>query len=171
MDDRKSLLMAFLAISDQYVNYYYFFLTKWAAILDHRKSLSITFLFQINTQLFWGIFFQNGRRWPFWKSHLGHFGSPKITFDRISRHFRSIRNLNLFGFSRWPPAAILEVPICTKNYRVLPLCVINGYAQYEFIGEFMTKLEQAQAFWAFYTKWPPEAVLFFQLMPKIIGFL
>ena len=76
--------------------------------------------FQINTQLFFfWIFLQNGRRWPFWKtenhfqSHFspfqintqlffffeffyemaaGHFGWPKITFDRISHHFRSIRN-------------------------------------------------------------------------------
>ena len=43
LDDRKSLLIAFLAISDQYAT---FFFTKWlpAAILDDRKSLSITFL-------------------------------------------------------------------------------------------------------------------------------
>ena len=138
----------------------------------------------------------------------GHFGWPQITFDHISRHFRSIRNFYLnFSFSRngcrrpiwmtenhfwmhfspfqintqlffynffskWPPAAILEVPfgpfwmtenhfrshfslfqintqlflefvfkmaasghfgspICAKNNRVLPLCVINGYAKYE----------------------------------------
>ena len=105
----------------------------------------------------------------------GHFGWPKITFDRISRHFWSIRNFNfLIFFSKWPPAAILEVPfgpfwmtenhfrshfspfqintqlffflnfffkmaasghfgspICAKNNRVLPLCVINGYAKYE----------------------------------------
>ena len=48
-------------------------------------------------------FAKNGR--------AGHFGLPKFTFDRISRHFRSIRNfffLNLF--SKWQPAAILEVP-------------------------------------------------------------
>ena len=74
--------------------------------------------FQINTQLFFLNFFQNGRRPPFWKSLLGHFGWPKITFDRISRHFRSIHNH-------------FESPICAKNNRVLPLCVINGYAKYE----------------------------------------
>ena len=56
LDDRKSLLIAFLAISDQYATF------------------------------FFDIFFQNG-----------HFGSP----------------------------------ICAKNNRVLPLCVINGYAKYE----------------------------------------
>ena len=106
---------------------------------------------------------------------VGQFGWPKITFDRISRHFRSIRNFYfLKKNSKWPPAAILEVPfgpfwmtenhfrshfspfqintqllfflnfffkmaasghfgsqICAKNNRVLPLCVINGYAKYE----------------------------------------
>ena len=37
----------------------------------------------------------------------GHFGCPKITFDRISGHFRSICNLNLFFINHfwshlWP---------------------------------------------------------------------
>ena len=66
LDDQKSLSIAFLAISDQYATF--FFLN----------------------------FFQNGRRPPFWKSLLGHFGLPKITFDCISRHFRSIRNFYFF---------------------------------------------------------------------------
>ena len=64
LDDRKSLLNAFLAISDQYATF----------------------------------FFQNGRRRPFWKSDLSHFGWPKITFDRISRHFRSIHNFFFLNF-------------------------------------------------------------------------
>ena len=41
LDDRKSLSIAFLAISDQYATFICFdFLTKWlpAAILDDRKS-------------------------------------------------------------------------------------------------------------------------------------
>ena len=55
-----------------------FFLAKWppAAILDDQKSLSIAFLAtsdQYATFIF-GIVFQNGRRPPFWKSLLGHFG-------------------------------------------------------------------------------------------------
>ena len=103
LDDRKSLSIAFLTISDQYAISIFFF-TKWlpATIWDDRKSLSITFLvipdqyatliffksqngcrrpfwmtenhfrsyfspFQINTQLFFLIFFS---KWPFWKSDL-----------------------------------------------------------------------------------------------------
>ena len=44
LDDRKSLSMAFLTISDQYATFIFF--TKWlpAVILDDRKSLSIAFL-------------------------------------------------------------------------------------------------------------------------------
>ena len=40
----------------------------------------------------------------------GHFGCPKITFDRISCHFRSIPNFYFFDFflTKWPLAAILD---------------------------------------------------------------
>ena len=59
--------------------------------MDVRKSLSITFLaIQINTKLFLNFFLQNGRRRPV------NFGCPKFTFDRISDHFRSIRNFFYF---------------------------------------------------------------------------
>ena len=59
--------------------------TKWlpAAILDDRKSLSIAF-FAISVQ--YAIFFYLVPK----MAAGGHFGWPKITFDRISRHFRSI---------------------------------------------------------------------------------
>ena len=99
LDDQKSLLIAFLAISDQYATLFFDFFFKMAAdrhfgspfwaILDDRKSLSIAFL-AISDQYatFFLIFFFTAS---------GHFGSP----------------------------------ICAKNNRVLPLCVINGYAKYE----------------------------------------
>ena len=58
--------------------------------------------------------------------------------------------------------------ICAKNNRVLPLCVINGYAKYELDD---TVRDATRLFEHFYTKWPPEAILFFRLMPKIIRFL
>ena len=109
-DDRKSLTITFLAISDQYANFIFtkgqyamadghFGSTIWA-ILDDRKSLSIAF--QINTQL---LFSQNGNKqlllffFMIWLLS-GHFGLPKITFNCISRHFRSIRFFS--------PAAILD---------------------------------------------------------------
>ena len=119
LDDQKSRSIAFLAISDQCATLFFsqngcrrpfwmtenhfrlhfspfqisaqlfIFFTKWlpAAILDDRKSLSIAFLAisdQYATFIFL-IFFHK-------MAAGGHFGWPKITFDRISRHFISIRN-------------------------------------------------------------------------------
>ena len=96
-----------------------------AAILDDRKSLANAFLAisdQYATFFFW-IYFS------FWKSLWGHFGWPKITFDLISRHFRLIHNFFLNFFFKIflkMAARSLGSPICAKNNRVLPLCVINA---------------------------------------------
>ena len=157
LDNLKSLLITFLAISDQYATFFLnnlftnwpFLIKLWSteafssdflwlfykmagdghfgwpatAILDDQKSLSIAFLAisdQYPTFIFFGNVSPNDLRQPFWmtenhfRSHFspfqintqllffqiffhkmgagGHFGWPKITFDRISRHFRSIRN-------------------------------------------------------------------------------
>ena len=80
-----------------------------APILDVRNSLLIAFL-AISDQ--YATFFKN-----YYKKATGaHFGCPKFTFDRISGHFRSIRNFFFVGnfyfcefFTRWLPAAILDV--------------------------------------------------------------
>ena len=99
----------------------------------------LTFSDQYATFCVW-IFFQNGRRRSFWKSDLGHFGWPKITFDRISRHFRSMRN---FCFSsKWPPKTI------GFFHYVLSMAMPNM----KLIDEFMTQLEMPQAFWTFLYK-------------------
>ena len=75
-------------------------------------------------RFFFGKFWQNGCQWPFWMSEnhfpshfypfhidtqlyfflkffdkmadVGHFGCPNFTFDRISGHFRLIRNFEIF---------------------------------------------------------------------------
>ena len=113
LDVQKSLL----TISDQYHNFYFcdfwmskthfrwhfwsfqintklFFqniFTKWplAPILDVRNSLLIAFLAisdRYATLICLEIFDK--------MAAVGHFGCPKFTFDRISGHFRSIRNFN-----------------------------------------------------------------------------
>ena len=90
LDDRKSLLVAFLCISDQYLTFFSqnglwrpFWMTEnhfWS----HFSPL------QINMQL---LFF-----WFFYKMPAGgHFGWLKITLNRISRYFRSIHNFNCFS--------------------------------------------------------------------------
>ena len=109
LDVQKSLL----TISDQYHNIYFGcpkftfdrisghfisirnflkFLTKWlpSPILDVRNSLSIAFMAVLDKYgYFFGIFY---------KMAAGtHFGCPKFTFDRISGHFRSIRNFIFIG--------------------------------------------------------------------------
>ena len=104
--------------------------SKWppAAILDDRKSLSIAFLAisdQYATLSCWTFF----SKWP--PVAGGHFGLPKITFDLISRHFRSIRNFFLNMFFKMAAGCHFGSPISPQNNRVLLLCVINGYAKYE----------------------------------------
>ena len=70
------------------------FFTKWlpVAILDVRKSLSISFLsisHRYATLFFFEIFDK--------MADVGNFGCPKFIFDRISIHFRSICNFFLGG--------------------------------------------------------------------------
>ena len=67
------------------------FFTKWlpSAILDVRNSLWITFLDILDQYRFFLNFFYK-------MAAGGHFGCPKITFDLISDHFRSIHNFNFF---------------------------------------------------------------------------
>ena len=68
-----------------------FFFTKWlpVAILDVRKSLSISFL-SISHRYATYFFLKNFDK----MADVGHFGCQNFTFDRISGHFRSIRNFN-----------------------------------------------------------------------------
>ena len=75
LDDRKSLLIVFLAISDQYAALIFWILfTKWlpATILDDRKSLLIAFL-AISDQ-YATFFLKYGCRRPFWMTE-NHFRS------------------------------------------------------------------------------------------------
>ena len=84
---RESLLITFLAISDR------------SAILDVWKSLSITILAISHGYI---IYFVGG-----------HFGCPKITFDRISGHFRSI------GHFRWPKFTFDGIHGHFRSIRIL----------------------------------------------------
>ena len=129
LDVRKSLSVAFLAISDQYAIFVQMFFTKWlpSAILDVRNSLWITFLAILDQYRFFILdvrkvsisFLPISDRYTtlfifeiFDKmDHVGHFGCPNFTFDRISGHFRSICNLIFFWkfLTKWLSAAILDV--------------------------------------------------------------
>ena len=115
---------------------------RWPFWMTENHFRSHFSPFQINTQLF---FSQNGCRRSFWmtennfRSHFspfqintqllfffhkmaagGHFGWPKITFDRISRHIRSIRNYVFFhkmaagGHFGWPKITFNRI---TRHFR------------------------------------------------------
>ena len=144
--------------------------------------------FQINAQLFY-FFSQKGYRRPFWMTE-NHFRSHFSLFQINAQLF-----FFWFCFSKWPPAAILDD---RKSLLIALLAISDQCATFVFwnyfqigrrfapkiigffhyvlsmampnmklIGELMTPLEMPH----FYTKWPPEAILFFWLMPKIIRFL
>ena len=87
----------YFAISDQYATFIFFYFCSAklppAAILDDRKSLLIAFLTISDICATFFLKFVHKI------ATGGHFGWPKITFDRISHHFRSIRNF-LFDFFR-----------------------------------------------------------------------
>ena len=88
------LSMAFLAISYQYETFLYFFFRKWppTPILDVRNLLLIAFL-AISDRYATLICFESFDK----MTAVGHFRCPRLTFDRISGHFRSIRNFFFFG--------------------------------------------------------------------------
>ena len=66
----------------------------------------------------------------------GHFGCPKITFDRISGRIRSIQNLNfLFFFTKWRPAPILDV---RNSLSIACLAISDRYTTLFFL-EILTK--------------------------------
>ena len=68
----------------------------------------------------------------------GHFGSPiwailddrkslSIAFLAISDQYTTF----IFIFLKMAASGHFGSPICAKDNRVIPLCVINGYARYE----------------------------------------
>ena len=61
------------------------------AILDVRKSLLISFLSISHLYATLFIFLNFDKM-----ADVGHFGCPNFTFDRFSIHFTSIRNFNFF---------------------------------------------------------------------------
>ena len=85
------------------------FLTKWlpSAIL-YVKKFTLDHIYDDfrSIKIFFLIFLQNGCG--------GHFVCPKITFDRISSHFRSIRSA-ILDFRNSLSIAILAI---SDQYRV-----------------------------------------------------
>ena len=90
---RNSLSIAFLAILDKYINFYFFIYYKMAAGA-HFGCPKFTFdRISGHFRSIWNFFFFN---FDIMVS-VGHFVCPKFTFYWISGHFRSIRNVIIFG--------------------------------------------------------------------------
>ena len=102
----------------------------------------------------------------------GHFGWPKITF---ALHFSPFQiNTQLLFFFKYglTRAAILEVRFAPKTIRVLPLCVINGYANYEVNWWICDAVRDATSFLSiFIQNGRQRPFCIFRLMTKIIGVL
>ena len=64
---------------------------------------------------------------------IGQFGCPKFMFDRISRYFRLIQNfLYFFKFlSKWPPAAILDGTTMSIIKLVRDIWMSNACVKFE----------------------------------------
>ena len=102
-----------------------------------------------------------------------HFECPKFTSDRISGHFRSIRNFYFFGkfLTKWLPSAILDVRnslsiaflaifdqcvnILTKWMPSATLDVRNSLS----IAILAILDKYGIFFLNFFTKWPPVPIL------------
>ena len=99
--------------------------------MDDRKSLSIAFL--VNSDQYAIFFFKmaTGSHFesPIWVI-LDDRKSLSIAFLAISDQYTGTTFfLNLFF--KMAAGVHVGIPICPKNNRVLPLCVINGYTKYE----------------------------------------
>ena len=126
--------------------------------------------FQINTQLYFARHF-------FYKMAVGrHFGWPKITFDRISCHFRSIRSFFFEFFIKWPLPAILDD---RKSLSIAFLAISNQYTTFLFLKFFYKMAGGGHFGWVkitfdhischfrsirsfflkFFIKWRPAAIL------------
>ena len=121
LDDRKSLSIAFLAISGQYTTFFYLFSQNgcrrpfWMTESHFPPRFSP---FQINTQLF---FSQNGCRRPFWMTE-NHFWSHFSPFQ-INRQLLFI----FIIFTKWLPVAILDE---RKSLSIAFLAISEQYATF-----------------------------------------
>ena len=188
LDDRKSLSIAFLAISGQYETFIYLFFSQkgcrrpfWMTENHFRSHFSP---FQINTQL-WFLFSQNGcqrtesDQYATFFSQNGCQRSFWMTENRFRSHLSPfVINTQLFGFflGFFFKMAFLEVrfgPFWMTENHFRFLAISDKYATF-------FQNDRRPPFWksdlrqkqygspTMCYQWP---FLFFRLMPKIIRFL
>ena len=103
----------------------------------------------------------------------GHFGSPiwAILDDRksLSITFLAISDQYTTYFIFYFVQNGVEVRFAPKTIGFFHYVLSMAEPNMKLIAEFVTQLEMPQAFWKIVYKMA--AILFFRLMPKIIGFL
>ena len=145
--------------------------TKWppVAILDVQKSL-LTISDQYHNLYFCDFFYKMAAG--------GHFGCPKLTFDGISGHFRSIRNFLFNLFYKMAAGAHFGYPKFTfdcisghfrsiRNFIFLEifykLAAVGHFGCPKFtfdrISRHFRSIPNFSFFWKFLTKWLPSATL------------
>ena len=80
---------------------------------------------------------------PFW-AILDDLKSLSIAFLAISDQYTTF--FFLIFFSKWPPAAILEVRFAPKTIGFFHYVLSMAMPNMKLIGEFVTQLERPQAF-------------------------
>ena len=131
LDDQKSLLIALLAISDQIATFLLFKMADGGHI-GWPKITLIAFL-AISDQyatFFYLFFFHFGS--PIW-AILDYRKSLSIAFLAISD--QSIHNFFFNLFTKWPPAAILEVRFPQKTIGFFPYVLSMAMPNMKLIGE------------------------------------
>ena len=99
--------------------------------MSEKHFRSHFYPFHIETQLCYFEIFDK-------MSDVGHFGCPNFTYDRISGHFRSLRNFNFLGefLTKWLTSAILNVRI---SLSIVFVAISDRYATF-FLNENFDKM-------------------------------
>ena len=67
---------------------------------------------------------------------VGHFGCPKITFDLISGHFRSMQILKKILFTKWLLVVILDVrKSLSISFRTIHFTSIRNFIFFEIVDK------------------------------------
>ena len=124
------------------------FFKKWppVAILDVQKSLCIAFL--TISDHYHNFYFVN---FVYKMAAGGHFGCPKITFGRMSGHFRSIRNFFLIFFYKMAAVGHFGCPKITFDLISIHFTSIRNF---NYISGHFRSIRNFIYSFKFLTKWP-----------------
>ena len=159
LDDWKSVSIAFLVISDQYATFILleFFSAKWPPG-GHFGWPKFTFTTENHFPSHFSPFQIN-------MAAGGHFGWPK---NHFRSHFSPFQiNTQLFFFKMATSGHFGSPILRQKTIGFFHYVLSMASPNMKLIGEFMTKLETPQAFWAFLYKMAGRGHFVIQIDAKI----